>query len=160
MKKIAFAFLCSMAVLSFAGCKKKGGGDAAVAKAEEFKTKACKCKAGEKECADKVIKEMMEYGEKNKADAEKWAKDTALMAKVKPISDATQKCIEAAMAAGATDPGSAAPGSADPGSAAPGSAAPAGSADPAAGSAAPAGSAAAPAGSAAGSGSAAAPATK
>jgi hypothetical protein len=73
MKKIAFAFIAAMAVLSFGGCKKKG--DDAAAKMEGFKTEMCACK--DKACADAVQKKVTDWsnaqpkpkeGEKPKAD--------------------------------------------------------------------------------------------
>jgi hypothetical protein len=60
MKKIAFAFIAAMAVLSFAGCKKKSDFDKAMEKMESFKKDMCACTA--KDCAEKVDKAMTEYG--------------------------------------------------------------------------------------------------
>ncbi len=66
MKKIAFAFIAALAVLSFAGCKKKGGAAEAIAKMETFKGQMCACKAGDKACAEKVEKDMKAYGDSMK----------------------------------------------------------------------------------------------
>jgi hypothetical protein len=59
MKKIAFAFLAVLAVLSFTGCKKKAGMAEAMAKMESFKNDACKC--ADKACLDKVDQAMAEW---------------------------------------------------------------------------------------------------
>jgi hypothetical protein len=64
MKKIAFAFIAAMAVLSFAGCKKKSGAGEAIAKMEGFKNEMCACK--DKACADGVDKKMMDWAAANK----------------------------------------------------------------------------------------------
>ena len=61
MKKIAFAFIAALAVMSFAGCKKKDPAKEAMAKIEGFKTAMCACKAGDKACAEKVGKDMPPY---------------------------------------------------------------------------------------------------
>jgi hypothetical protein len=64
MKKIAFAFIAAMAVLSFAGCKKKSGAGDAIAKMDGFKNEMCACK--DKACADGVDKKMMDWAAANK----------------------------------------------------------------------------------------------
>jgi hypothetical protein len=56
VKKISFAFICAVALLSFTGCKKKGGAGESIAKMQEFAEKMCKC--SDKACADKVQEEM------------------------------------------------------------------------------------------------------
>jgi hypothetical protein len=80
MKKIAFAFIAALAVLSFAGCKKKDAVKEAMAKVEGFKNDMCKCKAGDKACAEKVQKDMLAWAdsmkgkmpdEKSMSDADK-----------------------------------------------------------------------------------------
>jgi hypothetical protein len=66
MKKIAFAFIAALAIFSFAGCKKKDAAKEAMAKMEGFKNDMCKCKAGDKACAEKVDKAMKDYAESMK----------------------------------------------------------------------------------------------
>ncbi|MGE5181174.1 MAG: hypothetical protein ACM31C_03890 [Acidobacteriota bacterium] len=146
MKKISIAFLAALSLMSIAGCKKKG--DDMMGKMTEFKEKMCACKAGDKDCAMKVQKEMQEYAEGHKGEQGKMSDED--MKKATDIGMEMAKCSSKAMGMGGDMMGGTPPAG---GSAA----APAGgSAEaPAGGSAeAPAGgSAAAPAG-----GSAAAPA--
>jgi hypothetical protein len=58
-------FLTASVVFGLLGC---GGsaGDEALAKMEGFKNDICACK--DKECAEKVMKDMMEWGEKFEKD--------------------------------------------------------------------------------------------
>src|SRR5678816_1183012 len=63
MKNLSIAILAALSLLSFAGCKKKGGADM-IAKMTEFKDQMCKC--ADKACADKVM-----------ADMTKWTQDMA-----------------------------------------------------------------------------------
>jgi hypothetical protein len=72
MKKIAFVFIAALAVLSFTGCKKKDAMKEAMGKMEGFKTAMCACK--DKACAEKVDKDMKDYGEKMKGKGDKDAK--------------------------------------------------------------------------------------
>ena len=148
MKTIAFAFLAAMAVLSFTGCKKKNDIGAAMAKMEGFKSDMCKCKAGEKACAEKVEKDMKAYMDSMKGK-EPDAKAMSDADKKKMMDTVTEmgKCQMAAMAAGDMAPPATPPAGGD--QAAP----PAGGAAPPAGdmkagdtAAPPAGGAAPPAG--------------
>jgi hypothetical protein len=59
MKKISFAFICAMALLSFTGCKKKSGAGEAMAKMSEMTDKMCACK--DKACSDKVQEDMAKW---------------------------------------------------------------------------------------------------
>ena len=149
MKKISFAFICAVALLSFTGCKKKGGSGEAIAKMTEFSDKMCKC--ADKACADKVQEEMNKWSadQAKNASGDKAAKmsdeDT------KKMTEATEKygkCMMKAMGGGDTPPaggdmgsGAAPPaGSGEPPAAGSGAAPAAGSGEPPA-----AGSGAAPA---------------
>jgi hypothetical protein len=131
MKNLSIAFLAAVSLMSFAGCKKKGGASDAIAKMSDFKDQMCKC--ADKACADKVTEAMTKWGTEaaKEASADKDAKiseeDTKKMASV---TEEMTKCMTKAMmppaAAGGDKP-------ADPAAAAP-PAAPAGDkpADPAA----------------------------
>jgi hypothetical protein len=142
MKNLSIAVLAALSLMSFAGCKKKGGAGDAIAKMTDFKDQMCKC--ADKACAEKVTEAMTKWGqEMAKEGGDKEAKisedDTKKMASV---TEEMTKCMTKAMMAGGamTPPPAAAPAGdkpADP--AAP--AAPAGDkpADPAAPPAAPAG---------------------
>jgi hypothetical protein len=136
MKKIAFAFLAAMAVLSFAGCKKKGGAADALAKLEGFKKDMCACTT--KECAEKVSKAMDDWSKSQGEAGEKAAKEMSEADKKKGMALAEEmgKCMMKAMGAGA------------PPAPAGGETPPAGGATPPAGGETPpaGGSAAAPAG--------------
>ena len=59
MKNLSIAVLAALSILSFAGCKKKGGSDVA-AKMGEFRDQMCKCT--DKACADKVMESMTKIG--------------------------------------------------------------------------------------------------
>ena len=63
MKNLSIAFLAAVSLMSFAGCKKKGGGGDSVAKMTEFKDAMCKC--ADKACADKVSADMTKWGQEN-----------------------------------------------------------------------------------------------
>lgn len=101
MKKIAFVFLAAMAVLSFAGCKKKGGVAEAMAKMEGFKNDMCACKDGDKACAEKVANAMKAYGEsmKGKEPDEKSVSD-ADKKKMMDMMGEMGKCQTKAMGMG------------------------------------------------------------
>ena len=62
MNKIMLALLAALSIVSFAGCKKKGGGAAAeaMAKMEGFSKEMCECK--DKACVDKVNENMTKWG--------------------------------------------------------------------------------------------------
>jgi hypothetical protein len=136
MKNLSIAFLAAVSLMSFAGCKKKGGGGDMVAKMTEFKDAMCKC--ADKACADKVSADMAtwsanmakEAGDKPVVPSEEDAK------KMAPVSEEFGKCMAKAMTPAMAPPPAAPDKPADP-------AAPAGDkpADPAAPPAAPAGSA-------------------
>ena len=140
MKNLSIAIIAALSLLSFAGCKKSGGGSNAIAKMGEFKDQMCKCT--DKACADKVAEAMTKWTQEfaKEAGGDKAAKpseeDTK---KTTQIMEEYTKCQGKAMQAGATPPAApAAPAGdkpADPAAAAP----PAGDkpAEPAAGGAAP-----------------------
>src|SRR5215470_9101616 len=69
MKKISIVFMAGMALASF-GCKKKGGGDA-LGKMTEMADEMCKCKPGEKDCADKVAAKMKTWTDEQAKNADK-----------------------------------------------------------------------------------------
>lgn len=126
MKNLSIAILAALSLLSFAGCKKKGGSDA-IAKITEFKDQMCKC--ADKACAEKVTEAMSKWTqEMAKEGAEKNAKmseeDTK---KAQAVSEEMTKCMGKIMAAAAppppapppADPAAAAPPPADPAAAPP-----------------------------------------
>ena len=100
MKKIAFAFIAAMAVLSFAGCKKKDPAKEAMAKMEGFKNDMCKCKAGEKACAEKVEKDMKAWMESMKGKEKDMKSSPEDEKKGGAIMTDLMKCQQAAMGAG------------------------------------------------------------
>ena len=59
MKNLSIAFLAAVSLMSFAGCKKKGGGGEAMAKMSEFKNQMCACT--DKACTDKVAGDMQKW---------------------------------------------------------------------------------------------------
>ena len=61
MKNLSIAFLAAVSLMTFAGCKKKGGGGEYLAKMTEFKDQMCKC--ADKACADKVNEAYMKWGQ-------------------------------------------------------------------------------------------------
>jgi hypothetical protein len=125
MKTLSIAILAALSLLSFAGCKKKGGGGEYLAKMTEFKDQMCKCT--DRACADNVTAAMTKWTTDNaKAGADKNAtaseEDTK---KMTAVTEEMSKCMQKLM----TPPAAAAPPAgdkpADP-------AAPAAPADPAA----------------------------
>jgi len=101
MSKIAFAFLTAMAMLSFTGCKKKNDVAAAMAKMEGFKNDMCKCKAGDKACAEKVEKDMKAYGESMKGkDPDPKSVTEADKKKMMDMMTEMGKCQQTAMGGG------------------------------------------------------------
>jgi hypothetical protein len=140
MKNLSIAFLAAVSLMSFAGCKKKGGGADMMAKMTEFKDAMCKC--ADKACADKVTADMTKW----QADMAKEAGDKPVvpneedMKKMAPVTEELGKCMAKAMTPAMTPPPAAPDKPADP--AAPPAAPPGDKpADPAAPPAAPAGSA-------------------
>lgn len=151
MKNLSIAFLAALSLVSFAGCKKKGGASDNIAKMSDFKDQMCKCT--DKACADKVTEAMTKWGQDMaKEGGDKPAavseEDTKKMA---TVTEELTKCMTKAMTAGMTPPPApeapaaapAAPAAdkpADPAAAPAAPAAPAGDkpADPAAAPAAPA----------------------
>ena len=137
MKKIAFAFITALAVLSFAGCKKKG--DEALGKWEGWKKEMCECK--DKACAEAVQKKVTDWSAKQPAaKADDKAKPDP---KMEAVSKAYGECMTKLMmppmdpAAGGAPPADPAAGGTPP---------PAGGAAPAGGTEPPAGGTPPPAG--------------
>ena len=140
MKNLSIAVLAALSLMSFAGCKKKGGASDTIAKMTDFKDQMCKC--ADKACAEKVTEAMTKWGQDMaKEGGDKEAKisedDTKKMASV---TEEMTKCMTKAMMAGAMTP-PAGDKPADPAAPPAAPAAPAGDkpADPAAPAAPPAG---------------------
>lgn len=70
-------------------CGSKGGD--ALKKLEEFKNKVCECK--DKDCAEKVTKEMAEWGEKNKDSMKDSAPDKEMLEKGAEITKQMTECM-------------------------------------------------------------------
>jgi hypothetical protein len=141
MKNLSIAVLAALSLMSFAGCKKKGGASDAIAKMTDFKDQMCKC--ADKACAEKVTEAMTKWGQDMaKEGGDKEAKisedDTKKMASV---TEEMTKCMTKAMMAGAMPPPAAPPAGDKPADPAAAAAPPAGDkpADPAAPAAPPAG---------------------
>jgi hypothetical protein len=132
-----FIMTCLVAALSFAACKKEGGGDA-VSKMQRFRDTACACK--DRACVDKVSEELTRSSKPGELDADDQQKVAQLANEM--IKCMTRVSSEAGAGTAAGSAGSAAPDGSGAGSAAPeagGAAAPEG-AGSAAGSGAAAGS--------------------
>lgn len=109
MKKIAFVFIAALAVLSFAGCKKKGGVAEAMAKMEGFKKDMCAC--ADKACAEKVSKAMDDYTKSMGDKGEKMMKEMSEDDKKKSmaIGEELGKCMMKHMAPAMPEPAKDAP---------------------------------------------------
>jgi hypothetical protein len=99
MKNLSIAILAALSLVSFAGCKKKGGGGEAIAKMADFKDQMCKCP--DKACADKVTEAMTKWNqdmakEGGDKDASKLSEEDAK--KVAAISEELTKCMSKLMA--------------------------------------------------------------
>jgi hypothetical protein len=121
MKNLSIAVLAALSLLSFAGCKKKGGADV-TAKMAEFRDQMCKCT--DKACADKVMESMTKWTQENaKAGGDKEAaKPTEEdMKKTQAISEEYTKCMQKVMTASMPPPPAAPTGDkpADPAAAPP-----------------------------------------
>jgi hypothetical protein len=103
MKNLSIAVLAALSLLSFAGCKKKGGSDVA-AKMGEFRDQMCKCT--DKACADKVTESMAKWTQDNaKEGSKEAAKPTEEdMKKMTAISEEYSKCMQKVMTASAPPP--------------------------------------------------------
>jgi hypothetical protein len=110
MKNLSIAVLAALSLLSFAGCKKKGGSDVS-AKMAEFRDQMCKCT--DKACADKVMESMTKWTQDNAKEGNKEAaKPTEEdMKKMTAISEDYSKCMQKVMMASA--PPAAAPPAGD-----------------------------------------------
>jgi len=104
MKKIAFVFIAALAVLSFTGCKKKGGVAEAMGKMEGFKKDMCAC--ADKACAEKVSKAMDDYTKSMGDKGEKMMKEMSDDDKKKSmaIGEELGKCMMKHMAPAMPDP--------------------------------------------------------
>jgi hypothetical protein len=115
MKNLSIAIVATLSLLSFAGCKKSGGGSNAVAKYTEFKDQMCKCT--DKACADKVTEAMTKWTQdfQKESSGDKAAKaseeDTK---KMTSIMEDLAKCQAKVMAAAAPPPPPAGDKPADP----------------------------------------------
>jgi len=105
MKKMTFAFVCALAVVSLGACKKKGGGGAgeAMAKMSEFKDEMCKCK--EAKCAQDVSDKMTKWSQDQAGKQKEPAKmSDADQKKAQSIGEEMGKCMQTAMGAPAAAP--------------------------------------------------------
>lgn len=129
MKKLSIAFMAAVSLLSFAGCKKKAGNDAAaaIAKLTEFKDAMCKC--SDKACAEKVQADMQKWAAEMSSKKESAKPSEADMQKSQAVTEELTKCTMKAMGVGAEAP---AAGSAEAPAAGSAEAPAAGSADSAA----------------------------
>ena len=84
MKNLSIAFLAAVSLVTFAGCKKKAGGDF-MAKAGEFRDKMCKCT--DKGCADGVDADMMKWQGENKEAPKMSDEDMKKGAEIKKAYD-------------------------------------------------------------------------
>ena len=110
MKNLSIAIVAALALLTFAGCKKSGGGSNAVAKMTEFKDQMCKC--ADKACADKVAEAMTKWTQDfaKESGGDKAAKPSEEDAKKsQAIMEEYTKCQGKLMAAAAPPPPPAAP---------------------------------------------------
>jgi hypothetical protein len=113
MKKMSIAFVAAMSLVSFAGCKKKGSGDA-MGKIVEMKDKMCKCT--DKGCADKVNDEYTKWGQEQAKNASGKEAEKPNEEDAKKMTDAMKEygdCMAKAMGAGGGGGGSAAGGGGD-----------------------------------------------
>ncbi len=97
MKKIGIIFVAALALGSVTGCKKKGGD--MMGKMAEFKDKMCACKEGDKDCAQKVQKEMQDYAEANKDQKDQKLSEED-QKKATDIGMEMMKCSQKAMGMG------------------------------------------------------------
>jgi hypothetical protein len=140
MKNLSITILAALALASFAGCKKKGGGDDTTAKLTEFKDRMCKC--ADQPCADKVMVDMNKWGQDAAKAMDKDAKPNEDDMKARQaINEDLIKCQQKLISAATPNPAPPPPAGdkpAEPGAA---PAAPAGDkpAEPGAAPAAPAG---------------------
>lgn len=95
MKNLTIAFLAAVSLMSFAGCKKKGGD--MLGKMTDFKDQMCKCT--DKACADKVAADMAKMGEGEKAGEAK-APDPEEAKKYAPVMKEYTDCMVKAMGMG------------------------------------------------------------
>ena len=113
MKNLSIAILAALSLLSFAGCKKKGGADM-IAKMTEFKDQMCKCT--DKACADKVMADMTKWTQdlaKEGGDKEAAKPNEEDMKKSQAVSEEYAKCMQKVMTASMTPPPAAAPPAGD-----------------------------------------------
>lgn len=114
MKNLSIAFVATLSLLSFAGCKKKAdsGGGGAMAKMVEFKDKMCGCAdKKDKDCAQKVTEEMTKWAQdsakNNPAAATPNAADAKKMEEVgKQLGECTTKAMMPDAGGTMADPGS------------------------------------------------------
>jgi len=103
MKNLSIAFLAAVSLMTFAGCKKKGGDT--LAKMTEFKDRMCKC--ADKACADAVVADMNKWqAEMPKEEGKESAKPNEEETKV---SKAYAECMTKLMAPAMTPPPAAPP---------------------------------------------------
>jgi len=88
MRTLTLVFVSAVSLLSFTGCKKKGGADEAAGKMEAFAKEMCDCK--DKSCGDKVNEKMAKWTDEMQKTAGKEA-DKSDPAAEKRITDASTK---------------------------------------------------------------------
>jgi hypothetical protein len=139
MKNLSIAILATLALASFGGCKKKGGGDDnTTAKLTEFKDQMCKCT--DKACTDKVMDDMTKWGQEAAKIVEKDAKPNEDdVKKRQALNEDLIKCQQKVISAATPSPAAPPPPPAGDKPADPAAAPPPGDkpADPAAAPAAP-----------------------
>jgi hypothetical protein len=107
MKNLTITVVAALAVLSFAGCKKKGGETYSLAKMEEFKAAMCKCT--DRTCAEKVDAEMMKWSAENQKNSKGAEPTAAEKGKSEPIVKEMLDCRQKALGADAKMPAPATP---------------------------------------------------
>ena len=87
-------FVTASLVFGLVACGKSAG-DEALSKMEGFKNDICACK--DKACAEKVMKDMMEWGEKFEKDNKDKKPSKEQEEKAEKISKEMQECMEKVM---------------------------------------------------------------
>lgn len=88
MRTLTLVFVTAVSLLTFTGCKKKGGADEAASKMEGFAKEMCDCK--DKSCGDKVNEKMAKWTDEMQKTAGKEAEKSDPAAE-KRITDASTK---------------------------------------------------------------------
>jgi hypothetical protein len=113
MKKLSMAMLAALALVSFAGCKKKGSDDTTTAKLTEFKDRMCKC--ADKACADKVMEDVVKWGQEVAKAMENATPSEDDVKKRQAINEDMIKCQQKLISAAVPNPAAPPPPAAAPG---------------------------------------------